>query len=139
MANVTAAGFKTLGSGFSNEMQYVKLVYDFAEDGGASADAYRLAQASRKIMVVHSRVHVETAFTSGGSATVIIGVEGGDTDAFLDLTSGAVASLTDDSVHQETAGQGIVVAADSYIAADVGTADLTAGKLVLHLWFVNVD
>ena len=139
MANVTANGYKVLDRGFSNELSYAKLVYDFAEDGGASADAYRLALTAGKIMVVHSRVHVETAFTSGGSATVIIGVEGGDTDAFLDLTSGAVASLTDDSVHQETAGQGIVIADASYIAADVGTADLTAGKLTLHLWYVNVD
>lgn len=139
MANVTATGYKTLGRGFSNELQYAKLVYNFSADGGASADAYRLGITDGKIMVVHSRVHVETAFTSGGSATVIIGVEGGDTDAFLDLTSGAVASLTDDSVHQETAGQGLVIADGAYISADVGTADLTAGKLTLHLWYVNVD
>ena len=139
MANVTANGFKKLDRGFSNELSYAKLVYDFAEDGGAFADAFRMGITAGKIMVVHSRVHVETEFTSGGSATVIIGVEGGDTDAFLDLTSGAVASLTDDSVHQETAGQGLVIADGSYIAADVGTADLTAGKLTLHLWYVNVN
>lgn len=138
MAQFTSSAAKTFGQGFSNELSYMKLTYDFAVDGGAFADSAVIGTTAGKIMVVHSRVHVETACASLGSATLIMGVVGGDTDAFLDLTSGAVASLTDDSVHQETAGQGIVLADGAQIAADIGTADLTAGKVHLHLWYVNV-
>lgn len=138
MAAQVSANYKTIGRGFSNELQYAKIVYDFAVDGGEADDTMDLAVTSGKIMVVHSRFHVETAF-AGTNATMIIGVQGGDTDAFLDVTSGAVTSLTDDSVHQETAGQGIVLASGAVITADVATADLTAGKGTLHLWYVNVD
>jgi len=139
MAQVTAAAHKTFGRGFSNELGYVKLTYNFANDAGAAADTVKLGTTDGKICVVMSRVVVETACTSGGSATMIIGVNGGDTDAFLDTTSGAVASLTDDSVHQETAGQGLVLASGAVIEADIATADLTAGKVHLHLWYVNQD
>lgn len=137
MAEFDAAAYKTFGPGFSNELSYVKLTYDFATDGGEADDTLVLGATTGKIMIVHSRVHVETAFT-GASGTVIIGVKGGDTDAFLDITSGAVASLTDDAVHQETAGQGIVLASGAEVLMDIATTDMTTGKLHLHLWYVNV-
>jgi len=82
-------------------------------------------------------VHVETACTSAGSATVAIGTTS-DVDAFLDATSGAVASLTEDAVIYETTAQHIM-AADDYFVLDVGTADLTAGKLHVYVWFVRAD
>lgn len=136
MAKVTSTAAKTFGQGFSNELSYVKLTYDFAVDGGEADDSVVIGITSGKILVVHSKVHVETAF-AGTNATMIIGVDGGDTDAFLDVTSGAVTSLTDDSVHFETAGQGIVLADGAEIACDIATADVTQGKLHLHLWYVN--
>ena len=84
-------------------------------------------------------MHVETACSSGGSATLIIGIEGGDVDAFMDVTSGAVASLTDNAVGFETTGQGIYVAASSYILADIGTANMTAGKVALYISGFQVE
>jgi len=57
----------------------------------------------------------------------------------LDTTSGAVASLVDDYVASETAGQGIVLASGAAIHLDIGTADLTAGKINLCLTYVNID
>lgn len=139
MAAQVADAYKTLQPvAFGNEVKMAKLSYNFANDGGAAADTHDLGIAGGKIMIVHSRVHVTTAFTSGGSATVIIGVSGGDTDAFLDTTSGAVASLTDDSVHQETTGQGIVLADGAVIRMDIATADLTAGALDLYVWYISV-
>ena len=137
MATVTAAAHKTFGRGFSNEVQMVKLTYDFAND--AAADVVKLGTTDGKILVMDSVVHVETECTSGGSATVIVGVAGGDTDAFMDATSGAVASLTDDACVQETTGQGIVLASGAAIHLDIATADLTAGKINVFLRYVNVD
>ena len=139
MATVTAAAHKTFGRGFSNERQTVKLVYNFTNDAGAFADVVKVGTTDGKILVLDSAVHVETACTSGGSATVIVGVAGGDTDAFMDTTSGAVANLADDFVNQETTGQGIVLASGAAIHLDIGTADLTAGKINVILSYVNID
>lgn len=139
MAVVVANKHKTFGRGFSNETQYVKLTYDFANDAGAFADSVKIGTVDGKILVKQALVHVETACASGGSATVIVGVSGGDTDAFLDLTSGAVANLVDDAVLSETTGQGIVLADGAQIILDIGTADLTAGKINVLLWYVNAD
>lgn len=139
MAQKTAAAHKTLGPLFSNEVGFAKLTYDFANDGGATSDTYVIGTAGRKIAIMDAMVHVETACTSGGSATVSIGVSGGDVDAFLDVTSGAVANLVDDFCEKETAGQKIVVAADGKIELVIGTAALTAGKINLLVKYVNVD
>ena len=139
MATVTAAAHKTFGRGFSNQVQMVKLTYNFANDAGAAADVVKLGTTDGKILVLQSYVHVETACTSGGSATVIVGVAGGDTDAFMDTTSGAVASLVDDYVTSETAGQGLVLASGAAIHLDIATADLTAGKINLVLVYMNID
>lgn len=139
MAATTAAAHKTFGRGFSNERQTVKLTYDAANDSLLAADTVKLGTVDGKILVMDSVVHVETACTSGGSATVIVGVGGGDTDAFMDLASGAVANLVDDFCNQETTGQGIVLADGAEIVLDVGTADLTAGKINVILSYVNVD
>lgn len=139
MAQLTAAAHKTLGANYSNERQTVKLTYDFANDGGATADTIVLGTAGRKILILDACVHVETACTSGGSATLAIGVSGGDADAFLDATSGAVANLVDDFCEKETAGQKIVVASGGKIEAVIATAALTAGKVNLIVSYVNVD
>ena len=139
MSTVNAAAHKTFGRGFSNERQFVKLTYDFANDAGAAADAIRLGTTNGKILVMDSVVHVETACTSGGSATVAVGIEGGDVDAFMDTTSGAVANLVDDFCNQETAGQGLVIANGGAVLLDIATADLTAGKINVLLSYVNID
>jgi hypothetical protein len=139
MAQKTAAAHKTLGPVFSNEVVYEKLTYDFSKDGGATTDTYVIGTAGRKIAIMDAMVHVETACTSGGSATVKIGVAGGDDDAFLDVTSGAVANLVDDFCEKETAGQKIVVASGGKLELVIGTAALTAGKINLLVKYVNID
>lgn len=139
MSTVNAAAHKTFGRGFSNERQFVKLTYDFANDAGAAADAIRLGTTNGKILVMDSVVHVETACTSDGSATVAVGIEGGDVDAFMDTTSGAVANLVDDFCNQEAAGQGLVIANGGAVLLDIATADLTAGKINVLLSYVNID
>ncbi len=139
MATVTAAAHKTFGRGFSNEVKTVKLTYNFATDAGAFADIVKLGTTDGKILVLNGYVHVETVCTSAGAATAIVGITGGDVDAFLDVTSGAVAALVDDAVLQETTGQGIVLASGAVVHFDIATADLTAGKVNVVLTYMNID
>lgn len=137
MANVNVAAYKTLGAGFSNEEKTAKLTWAFS-DGGATTDVYRLATTGRKILVLDATVHVETACTSGGSATFKIGATSADDDAFLDTTSGAVASMVDDYVVRETTSA-LVVGSGDFIALVIGTAAATAGKVNVFLRYRNID
>ena len=138
MAVVTAAAHKTLAKLFSNEIGFAKLTYNFANDGSATADTVKLATASDKIMILNAVAQVETACTSDGLAVVNCGVLGGDVDAFIANTAGAVAALTDDAGIKEAAGQNIVLAADDTISLKVAVAALTAGKINLFIQYVNV-
>ena len=135
MANITTAAYKVLDDAFSNEVKSVKLTYDFSADGGLDANQYRMAITDRAILVVSAIVQVETAFTSGGLATVTIGAETADPDCFLAST--AVGTLVDNYAKAEAAGQAIVIGSGDYISLNPGTADLTAGKISLHLMYKN--
>jgi len=137
MANVTANTYKTLDTLFTNERGFVKLTYDFAQDGGSTSDTYRLALVNSKILITEAILHVETACTSGGSATVTIGAETADANAFADGV--AVATLVDDYAIDTAAGQSLVVDAADYISLTIGTAALTAGKINLYISYYNVD
>lgn len=136
MAAQTSTAIKTFGSVFSNEEGYVKLTWDQAVDGGEADDSVRIGQALAGVVVTRAIVHVETA-CAGASGTAIIGIEGGDTDAFLDVTSGAVANLTENATFCETLTCFPYIAADSYVAIDIATTDFSAGKIHVHLWYVN--
>lgn len=137
MAAKNCSAYKVIGPEFSNEVCYTKLVYDFALDGGATTDTYRLAITGGKILVTKALVHVETA-CAGATATVEIGPTTADPDGFLDITSGAVANLTDDAVLSETTGQGLVVGDGDYITMLIKTAALTAGKINVILEWVKI-
>lgn len=104
--------------------------YDFSVDGGA------VAQITPKLspvipagsIIFGASMHVTTACTSGGSATV-----SADLAAGADIVAAtAVASLTDDAV---IAGKiapdasPITLLADQAIKVTVGTAALTAGQI----------
>jgi hypothetical protein len=137
MSAKTAGAYKKLGQGFSNEEQMVKLTYNFAVDGGATTDTYRLAKVNDKILVTDAIVHVETA-CAGSGAVVTIGAETADADGFLDATSGAVANLVDDFTEKEATGQKLVIGAGDYITLAITTGALTAGKINLVLKYVNI-
>jgi hypothetical protein len=135
MAN--AAAYKLVGKCFSNEKKFAKFTYNFANDGGGTGTIV-LGKFDDKVLITGGWVHVETACTSGGSATVKIGINTTDDDCFLDVTSGAVANLTDDATFQETAGQAIVCPADGVLDLVIGTAALTAGKINLIVEYMNI-
>lgn len=132
----TCTAHKVFGRGFGNELQLVKLTWDQATDTGEADDTFKMGTTDGKLLVVGSWVHVETTCT-GASGTMIIGVGGGDTDAFLDITSGAVANLVADFVDKETTGQGIILASGATIVADIATTDFATGKVSLYLLCCN--
>ena len=141
----------------SNKIQVQEYVWDFAVDGGA-VGAFNLHAKDNKAVIpvgaIVKRVlaKVLTTCTSGGSATLIWG-NGSDTDGFSG-TAIAVASLTANAVfcgnedHStpgallfssigttpatvvDKAGLVVTSAAAGQFVATVGTAALTAGKIV---------
>lgn len=141
MTTKTCAKYHELSGTFSTKPEIAAFTYDFANDTGESDHtAYYLGKFLKKSIILGSWVHVETAATSDGSATVKIGTAGGataDDDCFLDATSGAVASLTKDAVVYESAGQGIVVNKDDTINMVIGTADLKTGKITLYVEYMH--
>jgi hypothetical protein len=113
---------------FSKDFEVVECVYDFAKDGGATG-ALDLLKVKEACVLVQAYVKVNTACTSGGSATVIVG-RTGDTDAVMTTSTGAVASLTAGAVIAgDAASVHKKLAADDILLMTIGTAALTAGKL----------
>jgi hypothetical protein len=130
MASVRGA--KTVGPGFANDPEVVRVRYEFGYDGGA-VGVLNLLTASGAMIIKDFHAVVKTACTSGGSAVVDVGVVGGDTDALLDGV--AVASLTLNSVHSDPLVEGtpntksvpMYLADGGVIAMEIKTAALTAG------------
>jgi hypothetical protein len=115
------------GNPFSGGREIIEVEYDFAQDGGSvGALDVMTAQAD---MVVHNIIaKVKTLCTSGGSATVSLGKSG---DAAGLMGSTAVASLTAGAViDQASIGSGYKLAEDEVVQMEIGTAALTAGKIV---------
>lgn len=126
-----AKGYHYANGWSGGEIQVYKAVYDFAVDGGAVSviDLIELQEA----MVIHGGiVKVKTLCTSGGSATVELGIKAGDTDAVLAAT--AVASLTANAVFSNAAAStDLYVASGAIISMEIKVAALTAGKIEVEL------
>lgn len=107
--------------------EFFEIEYDFSKDGGA-VGALDLFQAKERCLVVLAYMKVKTACTSGGSATVSVG-KTGDVTGMVGAT--AVASLT---LGAQILGAALddshKLAADDVVQMDIGTAALTAGKIV---------
>lgn len=117
-----------LHSQLDKQMEIVEIEYDFAKDGGATG-ALDIITLNEPMVLIDAYLKVDSAFISDGSATLIWGVKGGDTDACLDSTSGAVANLTAGAVVPgETACKQLKLAADSTLEMTIGTAAMKAGK-----------
>lgn len=125
---------RTVGSPFSNEEEIVICRYDFDEDGGA-VGALSILECEDACIVEFVEAVVKTAGASGGSMTLDLGINGGDTDQFLDDV--AVAALTANSLHQPVLVEGTpnAFAPKAYVAAggnidmEIKTAALTAGVI----------
>lgn len=129
-------------------------VYDFAVDGGATGAINLHAKANKAVVpvgaiIIGVRAKVVTACTSGGSATVAWG-NGDDADGYSG-TAIAVASLTDnalfngydngaallwDDTNDHVIDVNVSTAADGQFIVTIGTADLTAGKIVFMVQYL---
>lgn len=119
-----------------NQVNYQQYVYDFAVDGGAVSTISLSGKAGvlslpLKAVIKSLTIHVVTACTSGGSATVSLGNTASAT-AYMAAT--AVASLTLDSI-QTTAGVPNVINAanEQDMTLSIAVAALTAGKIEVHV------
>lgn len=127
MALVVADGYSSVsGAPFSNESIIIRRTYDFALDGGATADTYKLVDfpdgaACRLVGVV-----CKTALTSGGAATISLGLAGGTGAEMLSAEAFGSFAAANDFVAGIAGATGVV--ADD-IVMSIGTAALTAGKL----------
>lgn len=115
---------KVAGAGFSNEVQLVRVNYDFAVDGGAIAD-YDVLVADSACVVELSHVVGLAAVTSGGAVTVSLG-KGAAGVEFLNAVLKATLGLNSLSF---PATKAVVLAAGEKISLGVAVAAITAGKL----------
>lgn len=131
-----------------NELNLQQYTYDFSVDGGTKDSAITLSNKANKdpiptgAIIKSVTAWVETACTSGGSATVIWG-NGADADGFSGATI-AVASLSANAVFNGWDNGAALLWDDSndhqipyYVSSAangafkvlIETADLTAGKI----------
>ncbi len=137
------ANKKDLGPSFDKDHEIVRATYNFAVDAGA-VGALDIFEAKEDIVITHFHVKVETACTSGGSATLKVG-PAADDDAFLTTTQGAVANLTAGALFMPVAVEGtpnvlplpVKLASGAKIVQTIGTAALTAGKVEYVIGYVK--
>lgn len=137
------AGTKKVGKAFTNQEVIERVVYDFAVDGGATG-ALDVFTADADVVVTHFHTKVLTAATSGGSATLKVGVTGDD-DRFVTTTQGAVASLTAGAVIVPVTVEGtpnvlatpVKLASGEKVLQTIGTAALTAGKVEYTIKYIK--
>lgn len=117
--------------------------YSFASLGGAQGAITLTGDTIPSgAIILNSFLVVDTVVTSGGAATVSIGVESAtDLRAAATLSTAPAldnASAKHFSAHTATTAPIVTTAARS-IVATVGTADLTAGVFRVVVEYVEVD
>lgn len=124
--------------GIKNKMNYQEYVYDFSVDGGAVSNISARGNLLPLGAVVMSvQAVVETAFTSGGSATLSIG---DSSSATKYAAATAVASLVDKFLLTAAGVPNQVGAAnEQQIVFGIATAAMTAGKLRVGFTYYMAD
>ena len=117
-------GAKTVGAGFDNAVEVVRVVYDFSVDGGQVEDN-TLFTADGALLVRCIGTLVETAFTSGGSATIDLGV---GTSGVQFNSATAVASYSANALVASATNAFVRMASGDVMNMGVAVAALTAGK-----------
>ena len=92
-------------------------------------------------IIVGGTIHVTEAVTSGGLATVALGLSGtgGSTTSIMNAT--AKASLTAGTIinSKTTYAAPVKVTTESELTITIGTADLTGGKIEVFLQYFIID
>lgn len=121
-------------------LRSVRARYDFAVDGGAvgDIDLTRSAQIPSGAVILGGFLEVDTAPTSGGSATIAIKVEGAGDIVAAAAIGGAPWSTTGRKsvVPVFTGATTVKTTAARKVTATVATAALTAGVFDVVLFFI---
>jgi len=124
---------------FKNDsVQVAEYEYDFEVDGGTVGVKVLSAKDGKANLPVGAirigfAVVIQTAFTSGGLATLTLGHT---TSAVAYLGSTAVADLGA-GLEASSSTAALVAANGDNVIATIGTAAMTAGKLKVLVYFVN--
>ena len=115
-------------------------LYSFATDGGAVGDiTLRGDTIPSGAIITDVLIHVDTALTSGGAATVALKAEGAADLNAADAISGAPWSTTGAKRGDFDADAApIKTTAARSIVATVGTAALTAGKFSVYVTYLEI-
>ena len=119
---------------WSNDEQWIKVVYNFATDTGAQAalDALVNGSSSKKYAITDFMAFVETAVTSGGSPTVSLG-NGSGKEIWADVAKATLAINKLLGVSGSSTALPVVLLGSEKLVFTIATADLTAGKIHMFL------
>lgn len=139
MPIIEGAGKAGVGLGVGRRRLAVGL-YNFATDGGAVGDITLRGDAIPSgAIITDVLIHVDTALTSGGAATVALKAESAADLNAADVISGAPWSTAGAKRGDLTATTAPVkTTASRPIVATVGTAALTAGKFSVYVSFLEI-
>ena len=117
---------KPVGSDFGNQENLIRVQYDFSQDAGAIGDLDLMLDADGDVLVELVGISVDTALTSGGAATIAVGVAGGTeykgATAITGFTAGAFIAPGEFGFTRK-------VADGANVTMSIDTAALTAGKM----------
>ncbi len=124
-------------------IKFAKATYDFAVDGGATTLITPAAGVNYIIpsgsIIIGGVIDILTTFTSGGSATISVGLSAGASGAAALKAATAVASWTAGLmaiIPLFTAATMIKMTANGTVTLTVAVAALTAGKADIKLLYI---
>jgi hypothetical protein len=127
---------------YTGRTKWARAYYDFATDGGAvSTIALRGDKIPSGAVVIGTYIDVDTNVTSGGAATVSIGIESA-TDVRAAATLATAPSLAAagapllGAITRATAAT--VTTADRDVSIAIGTAALTAGRFSVLVEYIEL-
>lgn len=118
-------------------LHVARATYDFSSDGGLQGAIGLGVFLPDNAVVKRCYYDVETAFTSGGAATVSLDSEGtGDLKADEAIATG-YSSGQHDGDPDGTAANMVKMTAKNEVTMTISTADLTAGKAHFYVEYVH--
>ena len=121
--------------GLENAKKVAYFEYDFSKDGGAVGDITLRGSALPIGAIVNmGLIHVQTAVTSGGSATLALKLINAEDVVAATAKASLTLNALLDTVPDGTAATSVrIVTAGTKLVATVAVAALTAGKLIVPL------
>ena len=131
-----------VGTGqYVGRTKWARAYYDFATDGGAiGAINLRGDMIPSGAVILNTVIRVATAVTSGGAATVSLGVEAAtDTRAAATLATAPALSTTGVKPGAVTNAAPTETTADRHVVATIAAFALTAGRFSVLVEYVELS